>query len=280
MVSVQWSFEDWALSQMAEAMGKKKDAEHFARRASGWRKCIHPEKKLLLPLREDGTWLHTNPLDGWGFEEANSWQTTFGLSHDIPGLAEAMGGNDTLCGMLDFAFRQSVAGDFVAGYGNGYVSYANQPGLSTAHVFSHAGKPWLTQYWVRQVKERAYGSISPSHGYGGHDEDQGQMGGVSALMAIGLFSINGGSAINPSYEITSPIFDEVTIRLDRDYYDGDTFRIVTHGNSAENCYITRATLNGKEHNSFLLPHEAFARGGVLELWLGPEPNEKWGTGGN
>lgn len=275
-VTVQWAFEDWALSQMAKAMGKRKDAARFEARSKGWRKCIHPDLHLLLPLKEDGTWLHTDPLSGWGFEEANSWQTTFGLSHDLQGLAEAMGGNDVMCDMLNHAFMQSVDEDFVAGYGSGYVSYANQPGLSSAHVFSHAGRPWLTQYWVRQVKERAYGSISPSKGYGGHDEDQGQMSGVSALMAIGLFSINGGSAINPFYEITSPIFDEVIIKLDNKYYDGGEFRILTHGNSPRNCYIQRAQLNGKPLNTFRLPHDDFARGGVLELWLGDTPNKLWG----
>lgn len=275
-VTVQWAFEDWALSRMALRLGKKKDAERFERRSRGWRECIHPDIRLLLPRCEDGSWLHTDPFSGWGFEEANAWQTTFGLSHDLPGLAEAMGGADTLCSMLDHAMRESVAGDFVAGYGSGYVSYANQPGLSTAHVFSHAGKPWLTQYWVRRVKEQAYGSISPSRGYGGHDEDQGQMSGVSALMAIGLFSVNGGSDINPCYEITSPVFDEVTITLDNEYYEGKEFRIITHGNSADNCYITRATLDGEPYSSFRLPHDRFARGGVLELWLGPEPNPEWG----
>ena len=275
-VTVQWSFEDWALSQMAERMGKRKDARRLEKRSEGWRKCIHPDIHLLLPLNEDGTWTHTDPHSGWGFEEANSWQTTFGLSHDIPGLAEAMGGNDTLCRMLNHAFEESVDEDFVAGYGSGYVSYANQPGLSTAHVFSHAGSPWLTQYWVRQVKDKAYGSISPSRGYGGHDEDQGQMSGVSALMAIGFFSVNGGSIIDPYYEITSPVFDEIVIKIDNEYYPGEEFRIKVHGNSAENCYIQRAELNGKPHDSFRLPHDLFARGGVLELWLGDQPNKEWG----
>lgn len=277
-VTVQWSFEDWALSQMARKLGYRKDARRFEKRSEGWRQCIHPDIRLLFPRREDGSWLHTDPFNGWGFEEANSWQTTFGLSHDIAGLAEAMGGGDTLCSMLDHAMRQSVDGDFVAGYGSGYVSYANQPGLSTAHIFSHAGKPWLTQYWVRQVKEQAYGSISPSKGYGGHDEDQGQMSGVSALMAIGLFSINGGSAIDPSYEITSPVFDEITISLDQEYYKGKEFKIIVHNNSKENCYISKALLNGREHNSFRLAHDQFAAGGILELWLDSVPNKSWGLG--
>lgn len=275
-LTVEWAFEDWALSRMARKMGKTSDARRFEERSRGWRKCIHEDVKLLLPRRADGSWLHTDPLNGWGFEESNAWQTTFGLSHDIPGLAEAMGGADTLCRMLNYAMEQSRGQDFVEGYGNGYVSYANQPGLSTAHVFAHAGQPWLTQYWVREVKERAYGAITPSRGYGGHDEDQGQMSGVSALMAIGLFSINGGSDINPEYDITSPVFDEIHITLDPEYYSGNVFTIRTYNNSAENCYIQRASLNGVPITSFRLPHTAFAAGGVLEIWLGNKPNKHWG----
>lgn len=276
-VTVQWTFEDWALSQMAEKLGKRRDAEKYLRRSQGWKKCIHPDLKLLLPKGKDGNWVHTDPLSGWGFEEANSWQTTFGISHDLPGLADAMGGADTLAAMLNHAFEMSVDGDFVAGYGNGYVSYANQPGLSTAHVFSHVGKPWLTQYWVRQVKERAYGDVSPYRGYGGHDEDQEQMSGVSALMAMGLFAIDGCSSTDPSYDITSPVFDEITIRLDNEYYTGKEFRIITHDNSPENCYIRKVTLDGESYNSFRLPHTRFAEGGTLEIWLGKEPQYDWGV---
>lgn len=275
-LTVQWAFEDWALSRMARRMGKQKDAGRLEARTKGWRKCIHPDIFLLLPKNEEGSWLHTDPLSDWGYEEANAWQTTFGLSHDLAGLAEAMGGRDNACRMLEYAFVNSIADNFTGSYGNGYVSYANQPGLSAAHVFSHWGKPWLTQYWTRQVLDKAYGSTSPYRGYGGHDEDQGQMSGVSALMALGLFSVNGGSEINPFYEISSPVFDEITISLDDDYYSGKEFKIVTHNNSAENCYIIRAMLNGEEHNSFRLPHATFANGGVLELWLDSKPNTSWG----
>ncbi|MBQ8422768.1 MAG: GH92 family glycosyl hydrolase [Coprobacter sp.] len=276
-LTIQWAFEDWALGNMARKLGKRKEAAYYHRRADGWKQSFNPELKLILPRRGDSSWLHTNPLDGWGYEEANAWQATFGVSHDIPGLALLMGGNDTLCAMLQHAFMQSVTTDFVTGYGRGYVSYANQPGLSNAHVFAHAGKPWLSQYWVRRVKEQAYGAITPDKGYGGHDEDQGQMGALSALMAIGLFSLDGGASITPTYDITSPIFDEICITLDADYCSGKEFRIKVHNNSDENCYIQRARLNGEEHTHYQITHEALARGGVLELFMGPTPNPTWGV---
>ncbi len=275
--TIQWAFEDWALGQMAKKLGKKKDYEYFNKRASGWPASFHPELKMMLPRKSDGNWLHTNLLSGHGWVEANSWQATFGLSHDLGRLAELMGGTDSLCVRLNHAFAESAASDFVYGYGSGLVSYANQPGLSNAHVFSHVGKPWLTQYWVRRVKEQAYGAVTTALGYGGHDEDQGQMGGTSALMAMGLFSIDGCSSSSPSYEITSPVFDRVTIKLNPDYYKGDRFIIETRNNSADNCYIKGAVLNGKEHNSYKIPHSVLTAGGTLILTLDSEPHENWGV---
>ncbi len=92
---------------------------------------------------------------------------------------------------------------------------------------------------VRQVKEHAYGGITPDKGYGGHDEDEGQMGAVSALMSLGLFSVTGTEYDIPYYDITSPIFDKITMKLNKDYYSGDEFVINVHNNSADNCYIQK-----------------------------------------
>ena len=266
-LTIQWAFEDWALAEMAERMGKQRIADRFHRRSHGWTASFNPEQGLVFPKTKEATWLHTDPMNGWGYEEANAWQATFGLSHDLPRLAQLMGGNDSLCQKLNFAFEQSQRDDFMSGYGNGYVNYGNQPGLSNAHVFAHCGHPKLTQYWVRRVRRQTYGGTTPDKGYGGHDEDQGQMSSLSALMSIGLFAIDGGSSQHPYYDITAPLFDEVTIRLHPDYCEGREFRIVVHGASENNCYIQRAELNGTPLADLRLTHEDFQRGGLLELWL-------------
>lgn len=277
-ITLEANFQDWALSQMAKGLKKKKDESYFSKRSAGWRNIYNDQQKLIFPKDKNGQWLHSDPLSGRGWVEANSWQATWSVSHDIAGLAELMGGNDSLCSKLNFAFEKAAPQDFVFGYGGGYVSYANQPGCSNAHVFNYAGKPWLSQYWVRRVDEQAYGAITPDKGYGGHDEDQGQMGGVSALMSVGLFSLTGTASLNPVYDITSPVFDEITISLENKYYRGDKFVIKTYDNSDENCYIQKASLNGKPLNQFWFYHSDFIKGGLLELWLGSEPNKNWGVG--
>jgi len=276
-ITVEATFQDFALAQMALSLGHTNDYDVFMRRSSGWKKLFDPEQKLLFPKNAAGEFLHTNPLSGVGWVEANSWQATWSVSHDIPGLAHLMGGNEVLCSMLNHAFEMARDSDFVYGYGDGYISYANQPGCSDAHVFNHAGKPWLTQYWARQVREHAYDGASPDLGYGGEDEDEGQMGGVSALMAIGLFSLQGNVTQYPMYDITSPIFDKITIELDPRYYPGKSFVIETENNSKTNMYIQQAFLNGKKLNTPWFSHKDFAAGGTLKLELGEKPNKKWGV---
>ena len=43
-----------------------------------------------------------------------------------------------------------------------------------------------------------------------------------------------------------------------------------------NKYIQKAKLNGKPLNTFHFSHKEFAKGGQLELWMGPEPSKNWG----
>ena len=95
-------------------------------------------------------------------------------------------------------------------------------------------------------------------------------------MKMGLFSLRGTCSKRPIYEITSPEFDEIVIKLDRRYYSGSEFKIKAYDNSKENCYIQKAKLNGKPLDNCWFYHKDFAKGGLLELWLGPEANKAWG----
>lgn len=275
-IGIEATFQDWGAAQMAYKLNLMDDYKYFMNRSKNWQKNFDTETKLLLPLDEKGKFIHKDPLNGAGWVEANAWQGTWGVSHDLPKLIQLMGGKEMFCKKLNYAFEQAAPTDFVFAYSGGYVSYANQPGCSNAHVFSYGGKPWLTQYWVRRVQHQAYGGITPDLGYGGHDEDQGQMGGVSALMAIGLFNIQGNQSVYPVYEITSPIFDEIKIKLNKDYYPGNSFIIKAYNNNEKNTYIRSAKLNGKTWSKFWFSHDDFKKGGVLELSLDSKPNKSWG----
>lgn len=281
-MTLEYAYQDWCLAQLAKAMGKSRDYALFMKRSQNYRNLWNPRSGYMQPRGTDGNWLPDfDPLElteKGGFCESNSAVYSHYVPHDMPGLIELYGGAAQYTAKLNDNFEKSKPYGFFRSKdtkeGN-WTDYGNQPGTGMAHLFNYAGAPWLAQKWVREVKA-AYGDVTP---YGGYrdDEDQGQMGALGVLMAIGLFEVDGGCAERPFYEITSPVFDKVTIHLNNRYYPGKTFRIITKGNSAKNMYIQGASLNGKKWNKCWFMHEDFAKGGTLELRMGAKPDKEWGT---
>jgi predicted alpha-1,2-mannosidase len=283
--TMEYAYEDWTLAQFALALGKKDDAAAFLKRSSNWKNLFDPSVGWIRPRNMDGSWQQDfqpvcSGFNCRGFVESNSAVYTYFVPQDVPGLIATIGGPGKFIDKLNTQFEKSAPSHFATPHGKhseNWIDYENEPSGHMAHLFSHAGAPWLTQYWVRRVKEETFGDITPNGGYNG-DEDEGQMGGLGVLMAIGLFDVQGGANVQPRYEITSPLFDRITIQLDPRYYPGKTLTIVARNNSAANIYIQSAAWNGKPLNDrFWLLHDELRRGGTLELTLGPEPNKNWGV---
>jgi predicted alpha-1,2-mannosidase len=283
--TLEYAYQDWCLAQFAKGLGRQDDYERFLKRSANWRHLFDPTVGWIRPKHADGTWLEPfSPVcEGGacpGFVESNSAIYTYFVPHDLPGLVEAIGGPDAFVRKLDRQFELAAPKRYVTPHGTHgqeWVDYENQPSCHMAHLFTHAGAPWRTQYWVRRVKEEAYGGTTPFDGYNG-DEDQGQMGGIGVLMAMGLFDVTGGAGTEPRYEITSPLFDRVTVTLDPRYYPGRRFTITTRDNAPGNVYIQSASLNGQPLNDrFWITHRELTSGGTLEITLGPQPNRRWGV---
>lgn len=280
-MTLEYAYEDWCLAQIALALGKNADAKWLLDRSKNYKNIWDPSVKWMRPRLKDGSWLPNftpaGPKAAKGFCEANSAIYTHFVPHDVPGLIALFGGQENYVKTLDEQFEKAMPDRFVVAHGKHelpWVDYDNQPSTAMAHMFNLAGAPWLSQKWVREVKEQAFGDVTPQGGYNG-DEDQGQMGALGVLMALGLFDVEGSAALKPGYQITSPLFDRAVIRLHRDYFPGGQFTIATRGGT-QNVYIQSAKLNGRPHSSFRLSHETVAAGGKLEIELGPNPNKKWG----
>ena len=273
--TLEYAYDDWCLAQMAKALGKTDDYKLFTQRAGNYRNLFDSTTGFMRPRNRDGSWKTPfDPLDhkdrAWC--EGTAWQYTWFVPHDVQGLIDLMGGRDAFNRKLNEGFERSV--DQV--FRSDYVNYGNQPSIQMAHLFNYSGAPWLSQKWVREVKQRTFGGITPETGYRG-DEDQGQAGGLGVMMALGLFQVRGGAAVDPVYEITSPIFDRVTIHLDPRYYPGGKFVITAQNNSPENAYIQSATLDGKPLERPWFYHRELIDGGSLDLHLASKPNRNWGS---
>jgi len=84
--------------------------------------------------------------------------------------------------------------------------------------------------------------------------------------------MNGGVTPDSKLEITSPLFNKITIQLNSKYYPGATFVIEALDNSDKNRYIQSATLNGQPLKEPRIPFNALVSGGRLVLKMGNTPN--------
>lgn len=283
--TLEYAYCDWALFQLGHVLGTG-DMTAFQQRGFNYRNlfdsncAIDGERGFMRPRKMDGSWLAPfDPMAPDGWVESNGWQNLWHVPHDVAGLIELFGGRECFVRRLNLVLEKASADNFIAPHDEhhtNYLDYGNQPSTFVAHLFNYAGAPWLTQKWVRQIMEQAKSDITPYGGYGG-DEDQGQMGALNTLMAIGLFNVSGGCNEEPFYEITTPVFDSVTIHLDPTYYDGRTFTIITENNAPDHIYIQDATLNGEALTQPWFYHKELVAGGELRLVVGREPNKEWGS---
>ena len=283
-LTLYFAYEDWCLSQFAKSLGREDIFKRYYNRSFNYRNLFDSSVGWIRPKLENGEWYHNfTPIEkgfnAKGFVEGNSAIFTYYVPHNLPDLIELVGGREAFLKKLSEQFERASLNRWITEHGKhaeSWVDYENQPSLHMAHLFSHAGAPWLTQYWVRKIKKEVFGDISPYGGYNG-DEDQGQFGALGVQMAIGLFDIQGGASVDPVYEITTPLFEEIVIQLDNHYYKGKEFKIVSRNFSSKNIYIQSAFLNGVPLNEdFRFSHWDLANGGTLELVLGPYPNKRWG----
>jgi predicted alpha-1,2-mannosidase len=282
--TLEYAYQDWCLAQMAKALGKETDYQLFMERSNNWKNLLDPETKWIRPKEQDGSW--RTPFDPYeyrgGFVESNASQGTWHIPHDLSTLAQLMGGSDKAADKLNTSFETAAKLDFTSGkshdkeldeqYRRIPINYGNQPSIETVFVFNHIGKPGLTQYWSREVVNTVFGDLNPNLGYSG-DEDQGLMGSLAVLMKMGLFEMKSGAEITPKVDIGSPIFDNITIHLNKDYYEGDKIEIVTKNNSDTNRYIQKINWNIAVLDKPEIRHSELTKGGVLELEMGDQPKK-------
>lgn len=278
--SLEYSFDDFAVSQFAKTLNKTKEHKEFIHRGYWWENAIDPEIGFARLRHSDGNWYKDfDPIKTGGnhqYVEGNAWQLTFFVPQDIPALIDIIG-EDEFVKRLDGGFNVSSTWRYNAPndlYWDFPVIQGNQQSMHFAYLFNWAKKPWLTQKWSRDIMARYYG-YGISNAYLG-DEDQGQMSAWFIMSALGLFQTDGGTRTDPIYEIGSPLFREVTIDLGNEYGRGKAFTIKAKNTSFRNKYVQSATLNGKMLTNFWFPASELLKGGELVLIMGPEPNLDWG----
>lgn len=281
-VTIENSYDDWAVAQLAGALGKTQDESYFRKLASNYQNVFNPTIGFMAPRSADGQWVdHFDAKLGGGlggrdyFTEVDAWLYTFGVQHDVAGLIKLFGGRDAFNTKLDRLFVEQYGESkyqFLAQFPDatgliGLYAQGNEPSFHIPYLYDFSGQPWKAQRRVRQLMDVWYGD-GPL-GIPG-DDDGGETSSWFVLSAMGFYPVCPGS---PVYEIGSPLFAKSVIHME----NGKDFTILANHGSVQNKYIQSATLNGKPLDKPWFRHADIANGGTLVLEMDDHPNEQWGS---
>ncbi|MFI4912349.1 MAG: GH92 family glycosyl hydrolase [Sedimentisphaeraceae bacterium JB056] len=288
-LTVEYEYNHWCTAQLAKKLERKDLYQEHIEYADAYKSLYYSDEQgdFLRSRKNDGLWSHDfDPYKDQGTREGNSFQYAYFVPHDLGALA-ALYGKDDYLGQWDKWMSQAEKGIFSVDYMGeldeeqkraSTVNIGNQPCGQFAWLGHHGGKPSLSMKWNRVVWDKFFGKVNP---YGGMicDNDEGQLGGVGVLSAIGLFSPSGLCSTEPYFLIGSPVFDKIIINLDGKFGRGRKFEIECRNliDSESMYYVQDATLNGKPISKAWIFADEIYNGGKLILNMGETPS-KWGEG--
>ncbi|RYO84355.1 hypothetical protein DL764_009345 [Monosporascus ibericus] len=283
--TIEYSYNDFCIAQIARSMNKTADAEKYLRRSGNWINMFQEDSRSLLNLTgspdpEDlvdsgfngflqprylnGTFGYQDPalcsfLCMYGHEtyEGGAWLYTFYVPHDQATLIPTLGGPDEFVRRLEFMHNTP-----------GLLYIGNEQSYLLVFIFHYAGRPGLSAQYAHKYIPGSFNDTV--NGIPGND-DSGAMGSFTALTMMGLYPMSGQDV----YLVMPPFFPEVNI-TNRITGNTATVRNVNFDSSYRNIYIQSATLNGASYTKSWLTHSFFLDGGVLELTLGPQESD-WGV---
>jgi predicted alpha-1,2-mannosidase len=225
-----------------------------------YRNYFDPQTNFIRPRLANGQWFE--PFDpskdkglghspsAPGFVEGNSWQYTFMVPHDIPGLMKLMGGTKKFSEKLNACFD------------NNEFTLWNEPDMAYPFLFNYIkGEEWRTQKYVRELIYKKF-STSPA-GLAGNDD----CGTLSAWLLFSMMGFYPSCPGDMDFQIASPLFDKITIQLDTSFYSGKQFVIEAKNAGKNNSCINSIQLNGKPYKKYTLNHQDIVKGGKLSFVL-------------
>ena len=265
--TLEYAYDDWCIAQFAKKTGNLNDYINYIERAQSYKNLLDVKTGFMRP-RKNGNWI--SPFEprevNNNFTEANSWQYSFYMPHDINGYLEMIGGRKKLEEKLDglFTASQQTTGRDQSDITGliGQYAHGNEPSHHIIYLYNFTGAAYKTQQRVHQVMTEMYHDAPD--GLAGN-EDCGQMSAWYVLSAMGFYPVTPGTT---DYVIGTPQFPSVTLHLE----NGKSFTINSDNVNNNNFYIQSATLNNVPYPKSYLSYFDINKGGTLNFKMASKPS--------
>ena len=211
--TLEYAYDDWCIAQMAQLLKKPNDFNYFIKRSENWRNVFDWNTGFMRP-KKNGGW--DKPFDAKeinnNFTEGNSWQYSFFVPQNVPGMILAYGGKEKFEAKLDEMFNSEskTTGREQADVTGliGQYAHGNEPSHHMAYLYNYVGKPEKTTEKVHYILDNFYKN-TPDGLIG--NEDCGQMSAWYVLSSMGVYQVTPGLH---EWQFTKPIFKQVKINLE------------------------------------------------------------------
>lgn len=272
-ITLEYSYDDWAIYNMLRKMGDPRAAE-YKKRAASYKNLMDSSTAFIRAKDSKGNWIKKfDPLNthGQGYIEGNAWNYSFYVPQDVDGLKEGMGGDKRFIERLDSLFTMELPAKYYAntedvtkeGLMGNYV-HGNEPSHHIAYLYAWTSQPWKAQKQIREILDKMY--RNNIDGLCGND-DCGQMSAWYIFSSMGFYPVCPGS---DQYILGAPYFKQMKVNLE----NGKTFEIKAPAVSAKNCYIKSVKLNGKPYTKGYISHKDIMNGGELSFEMSDRPNKQ------
>jgi predicted alpha-1,2-mannosidase len=262
--TVEYAYDDFAISEVACGLGKPKEAALYAGRAHNfenlWDKdmTVSGFKGFLRPRNPDGTWAapYLTVRGTWPdfMYEGDIWTYSLYAPQDMKKLMEMAGGRQMFDNRMDFIFSR------------GHFDVTNEPGFLMPVLYNYAGRPDKSADIVHLLLEKAF--TDSRAGIPGND-DSGAMSSWLIFETLGIYPVAGQDV----YLISTPSLPDASLMLG----NGKALRIVAKNldGAGLNRYVQSATLNGKPLKNSWFRHREIEDGATLVFTMGSAPSG-WG----
>ena len=220
--TLEYAFDDFAVAQLAKALGKDKDYKELMRRSENWRNVINPKTDYCDGRHQNGKFennqdfIHRKSY----ITEGATCHYTWYVPQNVEGLVEALGGKDKFEAKLDSMFNE------------GRYWHGNEPCHQIAYLYDFIGKREKTIERVAHILDTEYND-TPG-GLSGND-DAGQMSAWYVFSSMGFYPV---CPATDRYMLSAPRFQKVTLNLP----NGKRFTITPNSLPKDRHYITQSEI--------------------------------------